>query len=115
MGQELLRHHRETCAGIATPPELLSDSQVKQLCLRYGTLCERIGAPFLTRSSGGFLHDIAEWCDGEKWPPLNALVVNAAGIPGEGYDRAPGGGFAEWPKQVRAAIVFKGYPDQLHG
>jgi hypothetical protein len=34
-------------------------------------------------------------------------------LPGEGYDLAPGGGYAEWPEDVRDAIAFEGYPDVM--
>lgn len=113
LGQKLLEHHMMMCHTTNVAATDLVDSQVTRLSIRYGTLCERAGLPFLTRSSGGYLHEIAVWCEKEGWPPINALVVNESGLPGEGYDRAPGGGYAKWPEQVRNAIAFKGYPDVM--
>lgn len=113
MAKELLKHHKQVCRGLETDSKELTDSQVHDRCIRYGVLCDRIGAPYLTRSAGSFLHDVAEWCESEGWPPINALVVNESGLPGPGYDRAPGGGFANWPTQVRKAILFPSYPDHL--
>jgi hypothetical protein len=91
----------------------LADSHVTRLSIRYGTLCAMAGLPFLSRSSGRYLREIAAWCENEGWPPINALVVNESGLPGEGYDLAPGGGYAEWPEDVRDAIAFEGYPDVM--
>ncbi len=113
LGQTLLEHHKRCCASIEAAPADLVDSEVKRLSIRYGTLCAKAGLPFLTGSSGGFLHEIAVWCEREGWGPINALVVNESGIPGEGYDRAPGGWYAKWPEQVRNAIAFHGYPDAI--
>jgi hypothetical protein len=109
MARELVKHHAEICSKVSATVEEMTDAQVHQCCIRYGLLCERINAPYLARISGGFLHDIAVWCEEESWPPINALVMNQHGIPGDGYDTAPGGGYAEWPKQVRRAIAFKEY------
>lgn len=113
LGQKLLDHHHEVCGAVSNPASALTDSQVAQNTIRYGTLCERAGIWELRRISGGLLHEIAVWCEQQGWPPINALVVNESGIPGEGYDRAPGGGYANWPDQVRNAIVFKQYPKQM--
>ena len=45
------------------------------------------------------------------WPPLNALAVNGeTGMPGEGYDGAPGCDLLRWPEEVRRCIAFGGYP-----
>jgi len=113
LGQKLLDHHRAVCRGVSVSASDLTDSQVARLSIRYGVLCERAGLPFLTRSSGGYLREIAIWCEQEGWPPINALVVNESGLPGEGYDRAPGGGYAKWPEQVRKAVVCKEYPELM--
>jgi len=113
IGQKLLEHHSATCRSITVPPLDLLDSDVRRLSIRYRTLCERAGLQSLTRLAGNFLYEIAIWCDEKGWPPINALVVNQSGLPGEGYDTAPGGGYARWPEQVRRAITFKGYPDVM--
>ncbi len=113
MAQQLLKHHRQVCKPSRATPEDLTDGQLAHFCIRYGVLCELIGTAYLTRSAGGFLHGIAEWCERQGWPPINALVVNASGLPGEGYDRAPGGGFIEWPDQVRKAISYQHYPESV--
>ena len=115
LGQKLPDHHNSACRGVDVPAADLVDSQVSTFLIRYGVLCERAGLPFLTRSSGGYLHEIALWCDKQGWPPINALVVNESGIPGEGYDRAPGGGYAKWPEQVRNAILCKQYTARMPG
>ena len=117
LGRELLKYHREVCWPVHTQAERLTSGDVRRLCLRYGSLCDRAGAPYLTRNAGAYLHEIAVWCDAQGWPPINALVVNETGLPGgtvgTGYDAAPGGGFAVWPEQVRRAIVFRGYPELM--
>jgi hypothetical protein len=113
LGQKLLEHHQAVCRGAKIPAAGLTDAQVAPLSIRYGKLCELAGLPFLARSSGGYLYEIAVWCENEGWPPINALVVNESGLPGDGYDRPPGGGYAQWPEQVRSAIAFKGYPDVM--
>jgi hypothetical protein len=87
---------------------------VEQSVIFYGNLCERAGLPFLTHGVGRFLGEIAEWCEENGWPPLNALAVNrATGMPGEGYDGAAGSDLLHWPQQVRACMVFAGYPDTI--
>lgn len=113
LGQKLLEHHRTVCRSVNAPAADLLDSDVKRLSIRYGVLCERAGLQSLTRLAGNFLYEIAVWCEKEGWPPINALVVNQSGLPGEGFDTAPGGGYAKWPEQVRKAITFKGYPDVM--
>jgi hypothetical protein len=113
LGQKLLEHHRTVCRSINIPATHLVESDVKRLSIRYGTLCKRAGLPLLTQSAGRFLYEVAVWCEKEGWSPINALVVNRSGRPGNGYDRAPGGGYAKWPEQVRNAITFKGYPDVM--
>lgn len=84
LGQKLLEHHRARCSGMSIQPYDLTDSQVSRISIRYGALCQRAGMPFLTPSSGGFLREIAVWCEQEGWPPINALAVNESGLPGEG-------------------------------
>jgi hypothetical protein len=46
------------------------------------------------------------------YPPLNALAVNAqTRMPGDGYYGAEQCQF--WPKEVRACLVFQGYPAEM--
>lgn len=79
LGQKLLDHHHDVCSAVSNPASALTDSQVAQNTIRYGTLCERAGIWELRRISGGFLHEIAVWCEQQGWPPINALVVNESG------------------------------------
>lgn len=39
-------------------------------------LCSRAGVAYLTHKVGHFLEQVAQWCGGNGWPPINALVVN---------------------------------------
>ncbi len=115
LGQKLLEHHRSVCSSVTGEANLIVRSEIARCSIRYGVLCERAGLPFLRRSSGSFLYEIAQLCEKHGWPPINSLVVNESGLPGAGYDHAPGGGFAQWDEQVRRAIAFRGYPDVLPG
>jgi hypothetical protein len=109
-----LRHHEQNCRGIAETPKSVTDGMIGQSVIYYGTLCDRAGMPFLTHGVGQFLGEIAEWCDENGWPPLNALAVNReTGMPGEGYDEASGCALLKWPEQVRKCIAFDGYPETL--
>jgi hypothetical protein len=110
----LLRHHQQNCQGLAPTPMTVTDGMIGRCVVPYGQLCDRAGMGFLTPSVGMFLNEIAEWCDKNGWPPLNALAVNReTGMPGEGYDEASGCALLEWPEQVRKCIVFGGYPDDV--
>lgn len=102
--QVLLDHHRSV-GPPANRPENLDPYTIQ-----YGKLCERAGVPWLTRSVGHFLQETAEWCDANGWPPINSLAVNDTGMPGDGYDGAPGCSLLQWPEQARDSIVFDGYP-----
>jgi hypothetical protein len=99
----LLKHH-----------EALSERRSFDSCLiTYGKLCERAGVPWLTQNPGPFLCDIAEWCEANGWPPINALAVRAdSRMPGEGYDKAPGCSLADWAREAEACIRFQEYPDK---
>ena len=108
----LLNHHRQFCRTFNGAPENITDRMVEQSVIFYGNLCERAGVPFLTHGVGRFLGEIAEWCEESGWPPLNSLAVNrATGMPGGGYDGAPGSDLLHWPEQVRQCMVFGGYPE----
>jgi hypothetical protein len=105
----LLKHHKRVCRGengVFPSPKLC--------VIPYGTLCDIAGVPFLTRSVGQFLQEVAIWCVANNWPPLNSLAVNAAtGIPGENYDTAPGCSLNNWPREVEECIQFDKYPKQV--
>jgi hypothetical protein len=115
LGQALLIHHRAHCRQVKTAPDQMDNVIVHKLCLTYQQLCERAHDPCIPRDAGKYLVELAIWCCEEHdWPPINALVVNRKSkIPGEGYETAPGGGFAQWEEQVRKCIAFRGYPDKM--
>ena len=104
---ELLRHHRTTIAAHPPGKHVVPGPYT----ITYGDLCARAGVPHLTRIVGKFLLEIAEWCAGSGFPPLNALAVNReTRIPGDSYDGAGGFTSANWPTDVEACIRFNGYP-----
>jgi len=111
----LLKYHKEVCRGFnGVPPENINDRMVEQSVIFYGDLCERAGVPFLTHGVGRFLGEIAEWCEENGWPRLNSLAVNrATGMPGVGYDGAPGSDLLHWPEQVWQCMVFADYPETI--
>ena len=106
LGQALLAHHQATT--IQFPPKKII--VVRQYLIRYGVLCDRAGVPHVVRIVGGFLQEIAEWCEAERFPPLNSLAVGENGVPGEGYDGAGGFRSIDWPRDVEECIRFNGYP-----
>jgi len=110
--KELLRHHEQVCQKLGVKlPDDVTDGMINQSIILYGVLCQRAGVPFLTRGVGQFLREVAEWCEQNDWPPLNALAVNVeTRMPGEGYDGAPGCDLLSWPEEVRRCIAFDGYP-----
>lgn len=110
--RELLRHHEQVCESFGVDAaENVTDRMIDQSIIPYGVFCERAGVPFLTRGVGQFLQETAEFCDQNDWPPLNALAVNVeTGMPGDGYDIAPGCALIRWPEDVKRCIAFGGYP-----
>jgi len=112
LARELLRHHEQVCRqlGVGKPKDV-HDGMIGRSVMPYGTLCELAGVPFLTYCVGRYLGEIAEWCDKNGWPPLNALAVNnETRMPGDGYDGAVGCDLLEWPEQARKCIAFGRYP-----
>jgi len=108
MAQVLLDHHRAKCRGRHPRPSISSAA------ITYGELCIRAGLEDLTRAAGQFLGEIAELCQREGWPTLNALVVNQdTRMPGEGYERAAGCSLLTWPDAAGRCIVFDGYPERV--
>jgi hypothetical protein len=109
LAQSLLDHHRAVCW-----PRRGSKPAIVSCLLTYAVLCDHAGVPHLTRAVGPFLREVAEWCEGNGWPPLNALAVNReTRMPGDGYDGAPGCSLLAWPDEARAAVDFERYPIRL--
>lgn len=108
LAQTLLNHHKTVCRSRA---QTLS---IESCLIPYGDLCESAGMPHLKNTVGKFLREIAEWCSEKGWPPLNALAVNhATGMPGRGYDDAPGCSLDHWREQVTACVYFLDYPETV--
>jgi len=108
IAQALISHRREI------GPKLNLDVSPDSFTITYGELCERVGLPDLKLVVGKFLREVAEWCYGNGWPPLNALAVNhETRTPGRGYDRAPGCSLAGWRNELAACLAFSGYPERV--
>ena len=107
LAQALLDHHksiRRTLGG--------STASIGSCLISYGDLCERAGISHVKTTVGQFLREIAQWCQENNWPPLNALAVNHdTRRPGHGYDNAPGCSLRNWPNEAAACIEFENYPD----
>lgn len=102
----LLGHHRQVCKPPGTHV-----NDVSARVIPYGKLCAAAGVPWLVRSVGPFLLEIAEWCDRHGYPPLNSLAVNAETlIPGDSYDGAGGFAIVHWPQDVVRCLTFDRYP-----
>jgi hypothetical protein len=104
----LLLHHQVHCSQVNInklhPP-------FRSCTISYGDLCGAIGRPELTAVCHTHLHEIAEWCALNGYPPINALVVNKkTGVPGDGYSKAPGCDILTWEDEVKKVIAFRGYP-----
>ncbi len=112
LARELLRRHEAVRQDLGVDlPDDVTDGMIIGSVISYGVLCDRAGVSFLTHRVGHFLGEVADWCDENGWPPLNALAVNATtGIPGEGYDGASGCTLLNWPREVRTCVAFSGYP-----
>jgi hypothetical protein len=81
--------------------------ELAQGLIAYKVLFHRAGLEFVRRWAGVYLYEIHEWCRANAWPPLNALVVNAAlGRPGGSY---PGG---DWEGEAQECLNFK-YPAKV--
>ncbi len=91
-------------------PELITEEQIQSSIISYSSLLAQIGAPIsLAHSVGKYLYEVADWCAGRGYPPINALAVNQAfGMPGTGYFLAPGGD--DWESEIRSCIAYRGYP-----
>jgi hypothetical protein len=109
LAEALLDHHRKVCQ-----PLKQTSPSVESCLIVYGDLCERAGLSYLKPNVGKFLREVAQWCQDNDWPPLNALAVNHNTLsPGQGYDSAPGCSRERWHDDAMACINFTGYPDLL--
>jgi len=109
LAQALLSHRRKICRSQGSEP-----TAIDGCVIAYGDLCERAGLPHLKPTVGKYLREVAQWCDDNGWPPLNALAVNhETRRPGRGYDGAPGCSLERWQDEVTACINFTGYPDSI--
>ena len=109
LAQVLLDQHRRICRPPGGPPADLDSGLIT-----YRTLCDKADVPFLTRTVGHFLQQVAEWCQTNGWLPINSLAVNhETRMPGDGYGGAPGCSILRWPSEVQACRAFHGYPDRV--
>jgi hypothetical protein len=109
LAQALLDHHKKKCR-----PGSEASPSIDSCILAYGDLCEAAGLSHLKPSAGKYLREIAQWCHGNGWPPLNALAVNHdSRRPGRGYDGAPGCSLERWHDDVAACITCADYPDLI--
>jgi hypothetical protein len=112
IGDALLKRHKELCSVIETPPETLTKPIINSCTIKYLPLCEAAGEPRIKQIVGEFLDELAEWCESEGFPPINALAVSAkTRRPSGGYNKAPG--CRDWDKEVKECIVFKDYPRRI--
>jgi len=108
LANELLKHHRR----YRRDSKSVNQKAVEKTIITYKDLAQR--AKTAWRGIGRPLGEIAEWCDDEGWPPLNALAVNGkTREPGPEYDGAANCHSASWCMDVRAVISFKGYPPKV--
>lgn len=104
--QALLDHHHHACQP---------GRAINECVITYGDLCQLAGLPGIAHPIGPFLQEVAVWCDHNHVPPLNPLAVNAGtGIPGDGYDDAPGCHIENWEDEARACIDFPNYPAHVN-
>jgi hypothetical protein len=107
LAQALLDHHRKVCRTRSG-----ETSSTDSCLITYGAICDRVGLPHIKPKMGKYLREVAQWCRGNNWPPLNALAVNHdTRKPGHGYDGAPGCSLERWQDEVTACINFAYYPD----
>src|SRR6476659_263240 len=106
LAQALLAHHRAVTRQQPPGNTVIPGHYT----IRYGALCTKAGVPHVLRIVGGFLQEVAEWCEANGYPPLNSLAVNETGMPGDGYDGAGGFKIVNWPAEVEQCIRFRGYP-----
>jgi hypothetical protein len=85
----------------------------QEILLSYEDLCIKAKVPFNRKTVGGFLREVANWCEDNNLPPTNALVVGKGrGKPGVNYENAPGGK-DPWPETVGICLTSK-YPRNHH-
>src|SRR4051812_17740338 len=101
----LLQHHLHVCRQHLLRPPILD-----RCTIRYAALIDLAGLDLPPIATGPFLAEIADWCSKNKWPPLNSLVVNDTGMPGDNYDLAVGCSLLDWPRQATECVAFEAYP-----
>ena len=106
LGQALLDHHRAVTSQHPPAKNIIPSWYT----IRYGALCSKAGVPHVLRVIGGFLQEVAEWCEVNRYPALNSLAVNDTGMPGDGYDGVGGFKIVHWHAEVEKCIRFGGYP-----
>lgn len=109
LANALLKHHRQ----FRRSPKNVNQRAVENAIIEYKHIAikEKMGNG---RGLDGPLGEIAEWCDVQGWPPLNALVVNKqTHEPGPGYDGAGNFQLVQWPYDVRRCIGFGRYPKKV--
>jgi hypothetical protein len=99
------------------PPPLtgpIPDVARRYYLINYDRVLSRLesaGYPITIETLSYLLRLVAEECERNRWPPLNALVVKLVKgvltVPGQGYERA--GGFSEvsWPNDCDKAVRFQ--------
>lgn len=103
--QTLLDHHLSV--RISEP---IKDTQIDPCLMTYARLCDESGMPGAEVGVGKFLAEIAEYCQVNGWPPINALAVNSSSrMPGEKYDLAEGCSILHWPQQVIDVLLCHDY------
>jgi hypothetical protein len=114
LGNVLLRRYQALCRPLARRgPDDVDNDDINRCIVSYGDLCEWAG---LGRSyahpSGNFLVEVAQWCQENDLPPLNALAVKGdTRYPGDGYSSAPG--CQDWFNDVKHVIACTDYPAQI--
>ncbi len=85
----------------------------KEILISYKRLCQKAGVPFNRATIGHYLFEVADWCDKNGLPPINALVVQkASGKPGFNYTNAPGGK-RSWTQAVGESLTSKKFPSKI--
>ena len=107
--EKLLHHYWK--AYEAGAPKAVSRFP-KGYAISYGDLIDIAAVPIDPRNAGGYLWDIAYYCDQNGLPPLHALVVNKeSGIPGDGFLTAPPhsqehpGDWSDWEVDIMKCIA----------
>jgi len=108
LANALLKHQRQ----FRRDPKYVNQKAVEHAIITYKDLGTMAGTGW--RDIGHLLRDIAEWCDEQGWPPLNALAVSSqTHEPSKEYDGAGNFKSVDWPYDVRKCIGFNRYPGKV--